>query len=265
VALATGLPGIVDMAHRLGVTTALQPVPALALGAFEVTPLDLATVYATFAAGGVRRPVHGINAILDPEGQPLKGVSPGEPERAMSAEAAFITTSVLQGVIERGTGVNARRQGLGDPVAGKTGTTNDRRDSWFVGYSPDRATLVWVGYDDASATRLSGSRAALPIWTRFTWKVRPVGGYRVFSQPPGITTAVIDSASGELASGACPSFVTEVFLRGEQPTTVCRLHSSWRDWQPGGQAEWVEVKKPRGPLRWLRRVFARGRPRQPPS
>jgi penicillin-binding protein 1B len=265
VALATGLPGIVDMAHRLGITTGLKPVPALALGAFEVTPLDLATVYATFAAGGVRRPVYGIDAILDSQGQPLKGVSPGEPERAMSAEAAFITTSVLQGVIERGTGVNARRQGLGDPVAGKTGTTNDRRDSWFVGYSPDRATLVWVGYDDASATRLSGSRAALPIWTRFTWKVRPVGGYRVFSQPPGITTAVIDPASGELASGACPTFVTEVFLRGEQPTRVCRLHSSWRDWRSDGRPEWVEVKKPRGPLRWLRRVFAREKSRRPPS
>jgi penicillin-binding protein 1B len=257
VALAAGLPEVVEMARALGVTTDLQAVPALSLGAFEVTPLDLATVYATFAAGGVRRTPYGLDGVLDETGSPLRGRSPEPEKRVLSEEAAFFVTSILQGVLDRGTAASVRSQGLADPLAGKTGTTNDRRDSWFAGYSPDRATLVWVGYDDSSPTRLSGARAALPIWARFAWKVRPAGGYPVFELPEQMTTAVIDPMSGELATEDCPTFITEVFLADSGPVGVCRLHSSWGTWAPRSQPDSLEVEQNRRRFRWLRKIFGR--------
>jgi penicillin-binding protein 1B len=257
-ALDVGLPAIVETARDLGIQTPLEKVPALALGAFEVTPLDLATVYATLAAGGVRSSVHALRGVLDPAGEPVAGDALPKPVRALSAEATFVLTSVLRGVVEAGTGAGVRQQGLNDPVAGKTGTTNDRRDSWFGGYSPERATLVWVGYDDNSATRLSGARAALPIWTRFSYEVRPVGGYGLPVQPPGVLTAVIDPASGELATGLCPDVITEFFLSDDLPERICRLHNEWSDWDSQVVAEdptWRSERRKRRPWRWLTRVF----------
>jgi penicillin-binding protein 1B len=257
IALAAGLPQVVETARALGVTTDLQAVPALSLGAFEVTPLDLATVYSTLAAGGVRREPYGLEAVLDVAGSPLAGKPRAPGVRVLSEESAFLVTSILQGVLDRGTASSVRSQGLTDALAGKTGTTNDRRDSWFVGYSPDQATLVWVGYDDSSSTRLSGARAALPIWARFIWKVRPAGGYPVFELPPTMTTAVIDPLSGELATDNCPTFMTEAFTAGSQPREVCRLHSAWGDWSPRPQPESFEVEEQRKRFRWLRKIFSR--------
>jgi penicillin-binding protein 1B len=266
VALAAGLDQIVDTARAMGISHRLQAVPALALGAFEVTPLELVTAYSTLAAGGLRPPVHAVEAVLDHDGEPLAGRPLPRPVRAVSEESAYLMTAVLQGVLERGTGQSARIQGLTDPLAGKTGTTNDRRDSWFGGYSPDRSTMVWVGYDDNSETRLSGSRAGLPIWARFTWSVRPVGGYPVFRQPPGIATAVIDPESGELATEDCPTVLTEVFRAGQVPQTMCRLHGFWGEWQPRhpGQVEWQREER-HSRWRWLRRVFGRRDDKQPAS
>jgi membrane peptidoglycan carboxypeptidase len=114
--------------------------------------------------------------------------------------------------------------GVDGPLAGKTGTTNDRRDSWFAGYSPDRTTVVWVGYDDNSSTSLSGSRAAVPLWARFTAAVEPPGGYRNFAQPAGVTTATIDPTTGLLATDACPYRITEVYPRGAVPDRTCHVH-----------------------------------------
>lgn len=262
VALQTGLSPIVELAHRMGVGAHLEPVPALALGAFEVTPLELATVYATLAAGGVRPPVHGLEAVLDPEGRPVTGEPLAEAEPALSPQAAYLVTSILEGVLERGTARGVRRMGLDDPLAGKTGTSNERRDSWFGGYAPNRATAVWVGYDDNSPTRLSGARAGLPIWARFTAEVRPPGGYPVFRQPPGIVTAVVDPETGGLATDACPEVITEVFRRGEIPHRVCHLHrgrfTELLDPPPGYERQ--ERRPRRHPFRrWLDRIFGDGR------
>jgi penicillin-binding protein 1B len=254
-ALEVGLPRIVDTAQALGIRSRLSPVPALALGAFEVTPLELASVYSVFAAGGMKAEVHGLHAMLDPEGKLIEGNPLMEPLRVLSPQATYLLTSVLQGVLDRGTGSSARVQGLTDPLAGKTGTTNDRRDSWFSGYAPDRVSLVWVGYDDNSKTKLSGARAALPIWARFTFKVRPAGGYPVFAQPPGITSAVIDPATGTLATDDCPEVLTEVFLEGTAPREVCRLHGDGLVLEgPREQiAETPGEKKKR--FQWLRKLF----------
>jgi len=258
-ALDVGLERIVEQARAMGFESRLQAFPALALGAFEVTPLELAAVYAVLASEGVKRETHGLRGVLNPDGEAIEGRDLAEPERVLTAQSAFLVTSILQGVLDRGTAASVRSQGLHDPLAGKTGTTNDRRDSWFGGYSPDRVSLVWVGYDDNSATRLSGSRAALPIWANFTWKVRPAGGYSMFSQPTGISSAVIDPLSGQLATDQCTRVLTEVFVDGTVPAQICRLHGGW-----AAEAAWppteIREKKGKGPLRWLKKIFKRDKP-----
>ncbi len=196
-------------------------------------------------------------AVLGRDGEPLAGESLPARREVISPQVAFIVTSVLQGVLERGTASAARRLGVTDLLAGKTGTTNDRRDSWFAGYSPDRATLVWVGYDDNSPTRLSGTRAALPIWARFTARTRPAGGYPVFAQPPGVTSVLIDPLTGELATGRCPTALTEVFFDGEVPRWVCRLHAGSGDWRRPDPVELESQDRVRRRWNWLRRVLGK--------
>ncbi|HXO27526.1 MAG TPA: hypothetical protein VOA80_09300, partial [Thermoanaerobaculia bacterium] len=120
----------------------------------------------------------------------------------LPAPTAYLVTSLLQGAVDHGTGSAVRRQGLADPLAGKTGTTNDRRDSWFAGYSPDRVTVVWVGYDDDAETRFSGATAAVPLWSRFMLAVRPAGGFPGFARPPGLIDA--EPAEAGAATTAAP-------------------------------------------------------------
>ncbi len=259
-ALHVGLEPIVETARKLGITGRLQPVPALALGAFEVSPLELATVYATLANGGSRPEVHFLEGVLDPAGEPVRGRAPAAARQAVSPATAYLVVSLLRGAVERGTAAAARRYGIHDPVAGKTGTSNDRRDSWFAGLSPERASLVWVGYDSNATTRLSGARAGLPIWARFAAATRPPGGFGRFQQPAGITTAVIDPLSGGLATGLCPRILTEVFLAGTEPDRLCYLHGDWR-WRPESQPH-IEAERRRR-WRWLRRLFGRPPDRRP--
>jgi penicillin-binding protein 1B len=227
-ALQVGLPKIVALAHALGITTQMQPFPSVALGSTAVAPIELGTVYASLAAGGVRSPVHGLLAVVDAHGKRLAAAPLPAAERVMSPQTNFLVISLMQGVLERGTGGSAAPE-LRGRLAGKTGTTNDRRDSWFGGFAPERSTVVWVGYDDNATTRLSGARAALPIWSRFMVAVTPPGGYSTFPQPSGITTASIDRETGMLATEYCPDVFTEVFRQGEVPTELCDQHQSFGD------------------------------------
>ena len=290
-ALQVGLRRVIKLAGDMGITTPMQPFPSMALGAAAITPLELTTVYATLASGGSRPPVHELAAALDRYGKPVQGAPLPKPVRVISSQTAFLVTSLLEGVLLRGTAAGAAA-GLSGDVAGKTGTTNKQRDSWFAGYTPDRVTTVWVGYDDNSRTRLSGARAALPIWIRFTARVTPPGGYSTFPQPPGVTTALIDPSTGLLATEYCPGTLTEVFRQGEAPTELCNRHRSWGDTQvaevaeqpedqdeaaaQAGEAERTDDRREkRHPFRrWLRKVFggdddrkkdrARDREGQPP-
>ncbi len=225
--LAVGLPAVVREARAMGVQSPLDAVPSLSLGACAVSPRELATVYATLAAGGVRPPVHLLTGVLGRDGRPLALAPLPRAVRALPAAVAFLVTDVLRGVLDRGTGSGARRFGLEDGLAGKTGTSNGGRDTWFAGYAPDRATVVWVGRDDDRPTGLSGARAALPIWARFTLAVRPAGGYPAFVEPPGVVHALVDPASGDLATNQCPEVADEVFLAGHAPTETCHLHNGW--------------------------------------
>lgn len=250
-AAQAGLSNIVEMAHRLGVEQPLEPYPALALGAMEITPREMATVYATFANQGRRPQLHGLTTLFDRHGKLVKGAAPKPPTQVLRQDIAYLVNSSLQGVFERGTARSARQQGIADALAGKTGTTNSRRDSWFAGYSPERTTLVWVGYDDSSKTRLSGARAALPIWSRFTLGVRPAGGYSPFPTPEGVLVAWIDPTTGGLATDRCLNVVAETFLTTQPPTELCPAHSGFRA-RPLEQPQGVEPEKKGHPFRrWL--------------
>jgi penicillin-binding protein 1B len=234
-ALQVGLPGVIQTAKDLGIRADLEPVPALALGSFEVTPLEMAQVYSTLANGGTRPALHGLAAVRDRFGEPVLGEDLEAPRRVLPPQAAWLVTSILQGVMDRGTGAGVRRFGLRDRLAGKTGTTNDRRDSWFAGYTPDRVTVVWVGYDDNAETRLSGSRAALPIWGRFVAAVRPARGFLPFVPPPGIVQVTVDPLTGQLATPYCPYRVTEEFAEWQVPSEPCHQHD------PGSRDTWADI------------------------
>jgi len=253
VAMRTGLPQIVTLAKAMGAHGNLQAVPSMALGAFEVTPLELATMYAPFGTGGVRPVAHALEGVLAPSGNPVAGAALPPPARVLEPDVAYVVTALLQGVLQHGTGAGVHRYGLNDPLAGKTGTSNDAKDSWLAGYSADRTTIVWVGYDENLPTRLGGARGALPIWAKFMVEVRPRAGYPGFVRPPGVAAAVVDPTTGQLASEACPYTTTEIFVGRFVPPQVCQRHGGY--WtepvsQPG------DGRRRHGGLRgWLDRVF----------
>jgi penicillin-binding protein 1A len=209
----------VALAHRMGVTSKLEPVPALALGASAVTPLEMAAVYAVLANRGVREPPRVVQRIIKPDGTEIPLVS--EPSaQVVSEQEAYIMTSLLKSVVQGGTG--ARAMQLKRPAAGKTGTSDDQRDAWFVGYTPDFACAVWVGYDDyrSIGAKEYGSRAALPIWTDFMTRAHEGHIKRDFAKPDGIVTLAIDPQSGLLAFEGLEGAINEVFIDGTEPAEV---------------------------------------------
>ncbi len=222
VAALAGFSEVADLWARASGGEAPPPYPSLALGAFEVTPLEVAAAYAVIANGGQRVPIHAI-ARVSQGGRAIQ-VPADRPRRVVAADSAFVVTQMLRSTFEEGTAVSARRQGFLDIAAGKTGTTNDLRDAWFVGFTPTLLTVVWVGHDDSRPLRLTGGEAALPIWTDFMQGAREGSGTRDFEAPPGITWARIDPMSGRLATPRCPHPVTEVYRDGTAPTESCVLH-----------------------------------------
>ncbi len=256
-ALDVGLDRIIGLARDLGIEGPIAPYPALALGAMDVSPLEMATVYATFASGGMKPSLHRLTQVFDRRSQEVAGTPIDPPRRVLDEGTAFVVSNVLQGVLDRGTGRGAREQGIEDPLAGKSGTTNSRRDSWFAGYSPDRITLVWVGYDDNSTTRLSGARAALPIWSRFTHRVRPAGGYANFEIPDSVVIALVDPTTGALATDRCPKWQEEAFLASFVPRGLCPIHNGFRA-RPMDQPDDVQVEPQKHPFkRWLKMLNER--------
>ncbi len=224
-ALEVGLPEVIAAARDAGVTGAATPVPSLALGSFEVTPLELAYAYATFASGGMRFRPFPLHTVTDSDGDLLRSEKP-EREEAVDPRAAYLVTYALEGVLDRGTGNAVRLAGIEFPAAGKTGTTDDYRDSWFVGYTPDLVCVVWVGRDSGATAGLTGAAGALRIWTRFMKSVYAAGGRYAFAVPQGIAIEEVDPASGFLATSACPETFPEAFPEELVPTETCPLHPS---------------------------------------
>lgn len=211
-------PEVVELARRCGITTELDPTLALSLGASDVRPIELVNAYATFAAGGRWQPTRLITRIIGPGGREIPLPEPEAPRDVMTPAEAYLLTSMLVSVIEDGTARPARS--LRRALAGKTGTSNDARDTWFVGYSPETVAGVWVGYDDRRplGRRESGGRTALPIWIdvmREATAGRPKVGFPV---PSGVVTARIDPRTGLLAYEGQPDAIDEVFLEGTVPS-----------------------------------------------
>jgi penicillin-binding protein 1B len=201
----------------------LKPYPSMALGAFEATPLDMAAAYAALASGGLHVLPSALARIEDERGRDLKRPTT-PPERLVHPESAFLVTNMLRSVLNEGTGSAARSMGLKGDAAGKTGTTDDTRDAWFIGYTPDLLCAVWVGYDDNAALKLTGAQAALPIWTEFMKKATAGAKPRSFAAPSGVVFADIDRETGLLATPYCPRVLKEAFITGAIPVDHCIWH-----------------------------------------
>jgi membrane carboxypeptidase/penicillin-binding protein len=225
VGLAIGPEAIVDVAHRMGIESPLEPVPSLALGANEVSPLELARAYALLANGGERVAVRTALHVTDTEGSVLREEPPERVREFDPAEIALVT-SALEGAVNHGTGYPLRELGYRGPVAGKTGTTNDARDAWFVGYTPELVAAVWVGFDDGTPLGLTGAQAALPIFGRYLIGALGADGGEEFSVPAGLERVAIHEPTGLRAGFLCWG-EAEWFLAGTAPVESCG--SDWRD------------------------------------
>lgn len=215
-----GIEDTIRYARTLGIKSPLKAVLPLALGSSDVTLLELTSAYSVFANGGVRLEPVAILSITDSSGRILSS-SDQLPIQAMKPETAFIITNLLKGVVERGTGWKARE--LGRPVAGKTGTTNDYRDAWFIGYTPSLVAGVWVGFDDQRSLgpKATGSRAALPVWLDFMKQAHQNQEPVDFSIPNGILFKNVDPRTGLLSTEHCKRSLREAFLPGTEPRKFC--------------------------------------------
>ncbi|MCB9479552.1 MAG: PBP1A family penicillin-binding protein [Deltaproteobacteria bacterium] len=223
-AVNVGIKRVRDTAQAMGIETPLEEYPSISLGAADLAPLEVASAYSTLANQGTHAEPLAVRDIVDAQGNVLEK-KPVRIQRVLSPEAAYLTTSLLEGVINRGTGARARGLGFRHPAAGKTGTTNDYKDAWFVGYTPKTLAAVWVGFDDhARSINLAGSRAALPIWTRFMIEQVGKGPAVDFERPEDIIVRKIDPETGLIPVYDCPTIIDEVFLDGTEPTEECDLH-----------------------------------------
>jgi penicillin-binding protein 1B len=225
-----GLDAIVDVAGRCGFVTRFSPLPSLALGAQEVTPLELATAYATLANQGVRVTPRILREVISGDGR-LLPTERSRRRQAVSAEAVFLVTDILRGVLTHGTASSSAALGFVGDAAGKTGTTDDTRDAWFVGYTADLLSLVWVGYDDDARTGLTGAKGALPIWVDLMNRAKWRWAASAFVVPGGVVQRVIDPETGGIAVARCPVKIEEWFLEGTEPQDSCPEHGTgFRRW-----------------------------------
>jgi len=228
-----GAANVVEWARAMGIGSALKPDKSLALGSYEVSVFEITNAYTTLAAGGNYAPPKVITKIVVPDGSELP-LPPQPPKRrVMSEEEAYLTTSLLRGVVEEGTGRRARA--LERPVAGKTGTTNDNRDAWFVGYSTDMVTGAWVGYDDNLPLGWGeyGAVAALPAWLDFMQVAHKDKPHTQFPRPSGIVKAKVDPRTGLLPYPGQEDAVDEEFLPDAVPTESAPVPNDVTETEPG--------------------------------
>jgi penicillin-binding protein 1B len=223
VAEQAGYDQVAALWRRVGAGTPPRPYPSIALGVFEATPLEIASAYTLFPNGGTIRPLRTIARLVG-AGRDLP-VQTAAPRTVARRDTTFLVTSMMRSVLNEGTGASARGNGFTLDGAGKSGTTNDLRDAWFVGFTPELLTVVWVGLDDNQPLGLSGTQAALPIWTAFMARALAGHANLPFEAPEGITFADIDRDTGQLASPGCPRVFHEAFISGTEPTGVCQLHN----------------------------------------
>ena len=229
IGLAIGPKRIVETARRLGITSSLEPVPSLALGSSEVTLLELVRAYGVFATGG---DLARSRAVLGSQTLGEDVADAGEPlvTRVVDPAAAYLVTSALEGVVTRGTGRALDQDGRFGGIAGKTGTSNDWRDAWFVAYSPSLVVGVWVGFDDGRSLKMTGAGAALPIVARFLDGATPENQWESFPMPDGVAVAHVGRGDSGWDS-ECGA--REFFLAGTEPVDA-DCGGEEPEWRPRG-------------------------------
>jgi penicillin-binding protein 1B len=208
--------------RKVGIGTAPKAVPSITLGVFELTPIEVAQAYTLFVNGGAIRRLRAIDHITAAN----RDLRPATttPKQVARPETTFLVTNMMRSVINEGTAASARAAGFALDAAGKTGTTNDLRDAWFVGFTPELLTVVWVGYDGNQPLSLSGTQAALPIWTEFMRAALAGHPNLPLDPPDGVIFAEIDRDTGKLALPGCPRTMNESFISGTEPGDYCELH-----------------------------------------
>ena len=223
VAQMAGYDNIADLWKKMGVGTVPKAYPSIALGVFEATPFEIATAYTIFPNMGVIRPLNHLLKITRGGRDITKSTDARFelPREVARPDTTYLVTNMMRSVINEGTGAGVRGAGFTLDAAGKTGTTNDLRDAWFVGFTPELLTVVWVGFDDNQPVGLSGAQAALPIWAEFMKRALAGHSSVGFKVPEGIVFADIDRDTGKLAAPTCSRIITEAFIDGTQPTQFC--------------------------------------------
>lgn len=221
VALAqmVGLDNVAALARQAGITS-VEPTPAMAIGSYDATPLEIAGAYTVFANSGVRMAPWMIASVRDAEGNVIDNFT-AQSRPVLDPRATYLTLSLMEDVINHGTAAGVRGLGFTAPAAGKTGTSHD---AWFAGFTSNLLCVVWVGNDDYSDIKLEGAQVAAPIWAEFMKQATALPQYsdtRPFEPPAGITEVVLDKATNLLADSACPDDYTAAFLDGTQPTGTC--------------------------------------------
>jgi penicillin-binding protein 1B len=220
-----GYSRVARFAQRAGLNEKIKGYPSIALGAFEVTPIEMARAYTMFANEGKQMEPHALLRVSSSDGKYSKTYR-YEPKEVIRPELAYLMTHLLEGVLERGTAVGVRARGFKLPAAGKTGTS---RDGWFAGYTKDLLVIAWVGYDDNKDLDIEGAHSAAPIWTEFMLRAYQLYPPRdedsmAFQAPSGIDFVRLDSESLSLAGPSCPETFQEAFISGTAPTNYCPLH-----------------------------------------
>ena len=223
VAEMIGYGRVVQIARQMGLGTNIKPTPAVALGAYEMTPIDVAAGYTTFATMGMRAEPEFVHSVVGADGSVLEKFNP-QTHMALDPRVAYLVDSLLKDVLNHGTGAGVRARGFTLPAAGKTGTS---RDGWFAGFTTNLVCVIWIGFDDNRDLGLTGGVADAPIWADFMIRATALPAYKDvkdFTMPQGVQSVMIDPESLELATPNCPVTREEVYVAGSAPTQLCELH-----------------------------------------
>ncbi len=225
VAELIGYGRVVQVARKMGLGMNIRPTPSVALGAYEMTPIDVAAGYTTFATMGTRAEPQFLRIVVNADGTPLEKFTP-QTHLVLDPRVAFLVDSLLKDVLNRGTGASVRARGFTLPAAGKTGTS---RDGWFAGFTSNLLCVIWIGFDDNRDIGLAGGVVAAPIWADFMTRATALAQYRDvkdFAMPDGVQSVLIDPDTLQLATANCPTTREEVYVVGSAPTVYCEVHGS---------------------------------------
>jgi penicillin-binding protein 1B len=223
VAEMVGYGRVVQIARQMGLGTNIKPTPAVALGAYELTPVEVAGAYTAFATLGTRADPMFVQSVMGAAGNSLEKNTPSN-KLVLDPRVAYLVDSIMKDVLNKGTGATVRAKGFTLPAAGKTGTS---RDGWFAGFTNNLVCVIWIGFDDNRDLGLSGGATAAPIWADFMIRATALPGYRDvkdFEKPEGVDSVLVDADTLEVATPTCPNTREEVFIAGSEPTQICELH-----------------------------------------